>query len=263
MSATNLTGASLTRLGGVAVLHSYPINFDTAGIGTGVLIDTFYATTTNPIQIEVSCQIVTAFNAGTSNVLTVGTTAALANQWLGSSDITEGTPGYYPASNAVAKFRLTDITQVYAKYNGNFATGTLTSNNTNVSNDVTVTIGSTVYTFKTTLGTTTGNVLIGADADASLLNLIRAINFSGTPGTDYVGSAANSQVSAATSVTSHAFAVTALTSGTGANSIATTETAAGAILAWGASTLTGGTTATTGAAKFLIREAQENTAGVV
>lgn len=40
----------------------------------------------------------------------------------------------------------------------------------------TVTINGVVFTFKTTLGTTAGNVLIGADADAARLNLTTLIN---------------------------------------------------------------------------------------
>lgn len=40
----------------------------------------------------------------------------------------------------------------------------------------TVTINGVVFTFKTTLGTTAGNVLIGADADAARLNLTALIN---------------------------------------------------------------------------------------
>lgn len=137
------------------------------------------------------------------------------------------------------------------------ATGTLTSNNTNVSDGATVTIGTKTYTFKTALTPTEGEVLIGADADGSLLNLIRAINHSGTPGTDYSVAAANAFVTAATSVTAHAFLVTAIVDGIAGNIIVTTETAAGAILAWGAATLTGGvgTTTTTGAGarRLLVR----------
>lgn len=118
------------------------------------------------------------------------------------------------------------------------ATGTLTSNNTNVSAGATVTIGSKTYTFRAALTPIEGEVLIGADADASLLNLIRAINHSGTAGTDYSATAAHPTVTAATSVTSHAFAVTAATAGTAGNAIATTETSV--TLSFGAATLTGG-----------------------
>lgn len=133
---------------------------------------------------------------------------------------------------------LTQLTSVTAT-NTVAATGTLTSDNTNVTDGDTVTIGSKVYTFKTTLTPTEGEVLRGASADASLLNLIRAINHTGTPNTDYKCAAANTQVSAASSVTAHAFAITALTSGAAGNSIATTETSSH--LSWGAATLTGGT----------------------
>jgi hypothetical protein len=88
------------------------------------------------------------------------------------------------------------------------AAGTsLTSNNTNVSDGDTVTIGEKVYTFKTSLTPTEGEVLIGGTADASLLNLIRAINHTGTPDTDYKCAAANTTASADSAVASHAFKI--------------------------------------------------------
>ncbi len=118
------------------------------------------------------------------------------------------------------------------------ATGTLTSDNTNVADAATVTIDTKVYTFKTALTPTEGEVLIGADADASLLNLIRAINHTGTAGTDYSCAAAHPTVSAAASVTSHAFAITARTAGAAGNLLASTETSSH--LSFGAATLTGG-----------------------
>lgn len=263
MSASQTRGNVFSgRLAGFVCSHTWPVEFNTSGIGTGVLLDVINASTTNPVQIEVSCQIVTAFNAATSNVLTVGTSAG-GTQWLGSSDITEGTPGYYPASNAVTKFRLTAATNIYATYNGAFATSTLTSTNTIPANNSTVTIGTKVYTFKTTLGTTDGNVLAVTDADTSLLNLIRAINFSGTPGTDYVGSAANTQVTAATSVTTHAFVITARASGTGGNAIATTSsTSPDSHATWTSTVMAGGTSPTTGSARVFVREFWENTKAI-
>ena len=89
-------------------------------------------------------------------------------------------------------------------------TATLTSNNTNVTDGKKVTIGEKVYTFKDTLGTTEGNVHIGANADASLTNLIAAINHTGTAfpsNTDYYCAAANATVTAGT-LSAHAFTVT-------------------------------------------------------
>lgn len=119
------------------------------------------------------------------------------------------------------------------------ATGVLTSDNTNVSNNDTVTVGNKLYTFKTTLTPTEGEVLRGGSADASLLNLIRAINHTGTPNTDYKCASANSDVIAASSVTAHAFQVTAILPGI--STVATTETSAH--LSWGAVTLVGGSRA--------------------
>ena len=125
------------------------------------------------------------------------------------------------------------------------ATGyaTLTSNGTNVTNNDTVTIGNKTYTFKTALTPTEGEVLRGADSNASLLNLIRAINHTGTPDTDYKCAAAHTQVTAAAAVTSNAFLITAITTGLAANSYASTETAA--TLSFGAATFTVKATFTT------------------
>jgi hypothetical protein len=50
----------------------------------------------------------------------------------------------------------------------------------------TVTIGGQVFTFKTTLGSTAGNVLIGASAAAAQANLISAVNGSAGAGSTYV-----------------------------------------------------------------------------
>lgn len=115
--STNITGNTYgdLRQAGIVVAHTYPVNFNTTGVASAILVDTIRATTDKPVQVEVSAQVVTAFNAVTTNVLTAGTSAT-ATEWLGAADITEGTPGYYPASNAVNKFRLTADTPIYVKY---------------------------------------------------------------------------------------------------------------------------------------------------
>lgn len=115
---------------------------------------------------------------------------------------------------------------------------TLTSNNTNVVDGDQVVIGGKTYTFKTVLTPTEGEVLIGADADASLLNLINAINHTGVSGTDYSCAVANADVSAAVAVTAHAFKVSSRVTGPASVSIVTTTTSAN--LTWGGATLTGG-----------------------
>ena len=122
------------------------------------------------------------------------------------------------------------------------AQGTLSNDNSgfNVANGEQVTIGSATYTFKTTLTPFEGEVLIGANADASLLNLTRAINHSDNNISSplYKCANANSDVRASASITSHGFTVTAIIPGTAGNSIATTDTSAR--LNWASTTLTGG-----------------------
>jgi phage tail sheath gpL-like len=83
-----------------------------------------------------------------------------------------------------------------------------------------------VYTFKTTMTATEGEVRIGADSNASLLNLARAINGTGgTPGTDYVVAAAHPTVSSSATVTANTITLTARTKGVAGNLLTLTETA--------------------------------------
>lgn len=123
------------------------------------------------------------------------------------------------------------------------AAGTLTSDNTNVADGATVTIGGKTYTFKTELTPEEGEVLIGEDADGSLTNLVSAINHEGTPDTDYSCAEVHPTVSAA-AVASHATELTALTPGAAGNAIATTETSTH--LSFGGATLSGGIDGTPG-----------------
>jgi hypothetical protein len=72
---------------------------------------------------SVSCYVLTAFNAVSTNVVTLGTTAANANEIIAASgagnSITPGTTGYYSITNtAVLGESLTSVADVtlYAKY---------------------------------------------------------------------------------------------------------------------------------------------------
>jgi len=117
MSATNFTGNVYGQRQGCSIIaHTYPVNFNTAGIATAIKVDTIKASVTNPVYIESSSVVITAFNALTTNVLTAGTTSANANEILAAGDITEGTPGFYPAANAVIKQRLIADTEIWVKY---------------------------------------------------------------------------------------------------------------------------------------------------
>lgn len=122
---------------------------------------------------------------------------------------------------------------------GTAATGTLTSDNTNVANGETVTIGDQTYTFKTALTPAAYEVLIGASADDSLTNLEHCINMSGgTAGTDYAANTPTNKWVTAGDVAAHAITVTAINKDVGNATVATTETSAH--LSWGGATLSGG-----------------------
>jgi hypothetical protein len=116
------------------------------------------------------------------------------------------------------------------------ATGTLTLVGQPVAAQ-TVTIGSTVYTFRATVPAAF-DVLIGATASDSLDNLIAAINLSAGAGTLYgTGTTAHPTVGAAAG-TGDTVDLTADTAGEAGNAIATTETLTNG--SFGAATLTGG-----------------------
>lgn len=109
-------------------------------------------------------------------------------------------------------------------------------------NNETVTIGATVYTYKTALTPAAYEVLIGADQTASHLNLLRAINAGAGSGTLYgAGTVAHPSVEAIAS-DGTTTTIRALVAGTAANSIATTETCANA--SWPGATMNSGTPGT-------------------
>lgn len=119
------------------------------------------------------------------------------------------------------------------------ATGTLTLAGNPADGD-TVTIGTTVYTFETGALDTAYKVDVGADASASIDNLIHAINGTGTPGTHYAtGTVAHPDVTAVAG-TGDTMDVTAILAGAQGNAIATTETFTNGSSVWGAGTLASG-----------------------
>lgn len=121
------------------------------------------------------------------------------------------------------------------------AVGTVTSDNTNPDDGGTITVDDQIYRFKGTPAQA-NDIQIGIDADTTLANLIAAINGSGTEGVEYfAGTAQPTTPVTASTVTAHAFTITADVAGTGGNSIVLTESATH-IAVDGTGTL-GGTTA--------------------
>lgn len=119
------------------------------------------------------------------------------------------------------------------------ASGTVTTSGTGAADNDTVTIGSVTYTFKTTLTGAANEVLRDGVEDHDLTNLKAAINAEAGAGTTYgTGTVANPDVTCG-AVTSHAVTVTAKNIGTAGNSLALTKT--GTVLTVsGSGTLSGG-----------------------
>jgi hypothetical protein len=107
-----------------------------------------------------------------------------------------------------------------------------------VLNNETVTIGETVYTFKTTLTGAAFEVLIGVSLATALDNLKVAINAGAGEGTVYgTGTTAHPDVTATTN-TDTAQTIEAKVANAAGNLIATTETST--VASWGGLTMSGG-----------------------
>jgi hypothetical protein len=117
------------------------------------------------------------------------------------------------------------------------AIGTLTATG-NFANGETVTTGTKTYTFQTVLTNVDGNVLIGGSASDSLDNLIAAINLGAGSGTLYAAATTANGFVSALAGAGDTMDVQALVSGSGGNTVATTDTATNA--SWGGATLSGG-----------------------
>lgn len=61
----------------------------------GVETVTLEALAAGDVVVQAWAQVTTAFNAGTTNVLTLGN-GVTADKFLAAADVTEGTPGVYP-----------------------------------------------------------------------------------------------------------------------------------------------------------------------
>lgn len=144
------------------------------------------------------------------------------------------TPSGYVNDSALwerIKYLLKNSTAV----SGVAATGVFTSSGA-IGNNETVTIGSVVYRFRSTLAQAYDVKIGGTDA-ITLDNLKHAINASGTAGTHYfAGTHAHPQVTATTNTDT---AQTVEVRYTHLLAVATTETCANC--AWGGATVSGGT----------------------
>lgn len=119
-----------------------------------------------------------------------------------------------------------------------FASSVLTS--TGVFTDTqTVVCGGKTYTTQTTLTNVDGNVLIGANAAATLQNLYDAINLTGTAGTQYATAMTLNANVKAVAVTATTLTIKAKSPGALGNLLATTETQTNA--SWTSTVMANGT----------------------
>lgn len=162
----------------------------------------------------------------------------VASAILGGETVTIGGMVFEASKDA-----LTDTSRVLVDLSGSsfaFATQTLTLSGNAVA-DETVTIGSTVYTFKAS-PSAAFQVKVGANAAESIQNLLAAIMTGEGAGTLYgTGTTPHPDV-VVTGSTATTLVITAKVEGTAGNSIATTETMTNG--AWGSTTMAGGAAAT-------------------
>jgi len=119
------------------------------------------------------------------------------------------------------------------------ASGQIAFSGTNLSNNDTIIIGSTLYTFVTTLPGTPaeGSVLIGSVIQDTLQNLIAAINQTGIYGVNYQVSSLNTQASALPSTQGGVYKIIARFPGSAGNAISMSTSSAYLTVS---ATLTGG-----------------------
>lgn len=148
--------------------------------------------------------------------------------------------------NTSEKLFIADGKRLMVYQNETFARGELLATGAIANNDV-VELGGVYYQW--TNGSVDGGTPAGtsahpwrvahtADNRQNLLNLLQAINDTGTAGTTYSTALTPNLAARALSSTADALFVEAIAAGASGNAITTTET--GANIAWGAGTLTGG-----------------------
>ena len=126
-----------------------------------------------------------------------------------------------------------DVSTAQMYISENLASTSVLSIATTPTDGDTVTIGGVVFTFKTTLGSTAGNVAIAGSADAARLNLSELINAPGTTDAGQVAlSAANQIIMAQYVAVDVAAADTMTVNGTGTGRTLVSETLTDATDTW-------------------------------
>jgi hypothetical protein len=117
--ATNTAGTSARRdPRNVTNTLRLTINYNDVGVSTGIAFANYLPQ--GAFITGAFVEVVTAFNAGTTNVITVGTVAGSVADVVASGVVTGGTPGvYWPASGNTTmgrKVAAAGDVQILAKY---------------------------------------------------------------------------------------------------------------------------------------------------
>jgi hypothetical protein len=212
---------------------------------------------TNSIVISDALNIINSVTADAQN-LTLTTNGAGVGATSLDGELDVGTPNIFWASSFPNLLNLTNNGAIRLQNVNQFigtsnnitilpttmlaaASNTLSeiSGRTNVTANNAVTIGSSQYVFVGNITNAVANqVKIAMTFDGSLSNLIAAINHGAGSGTIYSTNTSENAQATAGLLTSHAFTVTAVTSGSAGNSISTATTSTN--LTWDGITLAGG-----------------------
>lgn len=208
------------------------------------------ASESEPVLLRINANVTVAATTGSNSVL-LGTPDN-DDLYIAAGDIDEEATGFATEKKFLI---VADTTLVALMTSAAIAASkALTISAITAANTQTVVIGGQTYTFNTSLTDTANNVLIGVDVTAMGDNLAAAINGAAGAGTLYgTGTVANTSVTAVAAL--GVVTVTAKVAGTAGNSIAISETLTNSAWAGGATTLSGGEAANSGASVTLLLDA--------
>jgi hypothetical protein len=114
--ATNTAGSVAREIHGLQAVHTFrkTVNFNDTGIGTADTVP-IGVIPAGAFIIDVKVKIVTAFNAGTTNVLTAGSNAGSDNNIVAAGDVDETATGTTSVSTGWGLAFAADTT-IYARY---------------------------------------------------------------------------------------------------------------------------------------------------
>lgn len=213
----NVTAATVTAITATKVTYTTAVNLtegDTAEVGG----------TVESAVVSVDGEAGVDYTLAADNTTVAGTIVGPTNTISPVSAVA--------GASAKGSFYITGGTQISAVPGS--GVGTLTSTATNAVAGEVITIGNKKYTFRVA-PSIEGEVLIGANAAASFLNLKNAITHEGTPGTDYVCARAHPWIKSASIAGSPGVMTVTAYAGKQGSTIVTTTTSA--TWSWGAAVM--------------------------